>query len=233
MKKVFLAASLVGACVSPLLAADTTSTLEGMVINEFLPKPDDDAGFDSNNDGSIQDNVDEFLELYNTGAATVDITGWEFHDAFALRHVFGSATIDPGGFAVVIGGLGGGSLPTVGPGSFAEINSTAGGFPTMFLNNDIEEYIIYDPDADEFIHAFHGPITPMTESEVQTHIGSPTATRIGTVEDFGTNVKGVSFTRNPDGDTNIVTSDSINSSNASPGVTSTTTGLDDWFLLDE
>ena len=50
---------------------------------------------------------DEFIELYNTGAAAVDISGWRLGDSSALNNFFQFPTntvIAPGSYVVLFGG---------------------------------------------------------------------------------------------------------------------------------
>lgn len=71
-----------------------------IVINEVLADP---AG-DANGDGTISSTKDEFVELLNTGAASVSLTGWQLADALNVRHTFAEAAVlGPGQFFVVFG----------------------------------------------------------------------------------------------------------------------------------
>lgn len=58
-------------------------------ITEIYPNP---PGSDSN---------DEFIELYNTGAETTDITDWKLGDGSKKRYTLKEGTIPPGGYLVL------------------------------------------------------------------------------------------------------------------------------------
>ncbi|HEY4175178.1 MAG TPA: DUF4215 domain-containing protein [Kofleriaceae bacterium] len=82
----------------------------GLVINEYMAN-DNDA--DTNCDGvhpTGSDTTDEFVEIVNTGAASVDLTGMTLSDGAAVRHTFkasdttGSMTLAAGKAVVVWGG---------------------------------------------------------------------------------------------------------------------------------
>ncbi|MDP0498399.1 MAG: DNRLRE domain-containing protein [Verrucomicrobiota bacterium JB024] len=71
-----------------------------LVINELLIAPTGDA----NGDGSVNDG-DEFVEIYNTGEASVDLSGFELSDSTAVRHLFAAGTVlEPKTALVVFGG---------------------------------------------------------------------------------------------------------------------------------
>ncbi len=85
-----------------------------VVINEILhdsgngPAPDGDA----NGDGVFGSSDDEFVEILNTGASSVDLSGWTISDSFTERHIFADGTFLAPGQAVVV--FGGGTLQTYG-----------------------------------------------------------------------------------------------------------------------
>ncbi len=71
-----------------------------IVINEFMPDPasdwDGDLIYDSTGD--------EWVELYNYGASSVDISSWRINDSTAERYTFPiGVIIPPGGFYVAYG----------------------------------------------------------------------------------------------------------------------------------
>jgi hypothetical protein len=77
--------SLVGHWSLPAVAAQSGSQI---VINEIQYHPASD------------DHGEEYVELYNPGASTVDLSGWEFSDG--IDYTFpGGITIPPGGYVVV------------------------------------------------------------------------------------------------------------------------------------
>lgn len=72
-------------------SAETGPSDYKILINEILPNPKE------------KGDEGEFIELYNPGDETVDLSGWEIHDASATgKYVFpGSAEILPLGYLVV------------------------------------------------------------------------------------------------------------------------------------
>ncbi|MFN2405402.1 MAG: lamin tail domain-containing protein [Pyrinomonadaceae bacterium] len=89
------------------------SSLRDIVINEFLADPPDGLAGDANHDGVRDSADDEFVELVNSTARDLDLSGYELASRSltttndTLRHRFASGTILPPGCAIVI--FGGGS----------------------------------------------------------------------------------------------------------------------------
>ena len=52
-----------------------------VVISEVLADPPTGATGDANQDGQRETYGDEFIELYNAGSASVDISGWQLGDS--------------------------------------------------------------------------------------------------------------------------------------------------------
>ncbi|MGC4093411.1 MAG: lamin tail domain-containing protein [Polyangiaceae bacterium] len=63
-----------------------------VIINEIL----------ANEPGS--DTAGEFVELYNAGTASADLSGWTLHDASSTRHTFAAGTSLAAGKAIVVYG---------------------------------------------------------------------------------------------------------------------------------
>ncbi len=211
-------ACLVVLHVSNVFAVDTTAVLRGgIAINEFLADPNGSKNFDTDGNGTA-DTTDEFVELINISAGPIDIGGLELWDDGTNQwFTFPAATtIDPGGrAAVVVGVQGGGSLPAVPAGSAIFDD----GFGSGVLNNGGDNIVVYDPGADTYIQALYngdGADDPTVDYAGDGFSG--TATRIGPIEDFGSDTDGVSRVRSPEGDTNVADHDTVNMSlNASPG----------------
>ena len=112
-----------------------------VVINEFLADPAADLPGDANGDGVRNSSEDEFVEIVNNTGAELDMSNWEIHDAFSLRHVFPEGTIIADQCAVVVFG---GGTPT---GSFggATVQTASGGF--LGLNNGGDTIRLFDSDA--------------------------------------------------------------------------------------
>ena len=218
---VLLALALLLVGIQPALAADTTAVLGGGVcINEVLIDPNSTTyNFDTDGNGLAND-TDEFVELYNLSALAVDISGWELWDAgngnwFAFPGTVGSGTtmLQPGAYAVVVVGVQvGGSLPTMtNPASLA----FDAGRGSAVINNGGDDVVLYDPGADQYVQLVYNGNAP--DDPPTDYVGfSATATRVGSVEDWGSDLDGVSLTRSPSGDTNVVQHNSTYGSGASP-----------------
>ena len=90
-----------------------------LVINEVLADPPDGAAGDANHDGTRSGTDDEFIELVNASAATLDLSGWTIRTRSLVnlnettRHTFAAGTTLAAGDAVVI--FGGGSFEPSNP----------------------------------------------------------------------------------------------------------------------
>ncbi|HWO01200.1 MAG TPA: lamin tail domain-containing protein, partial [Blastocatellia bacterium] len=93
---------------NPDLAVSNSATfvvLSAIGLNEFLADPPDGAAGDANGDGVRDTSDDEFVEIVNRTAASIDVSGFTIHDASAARFTFPPRTEIPGGeTAVVFGG---------------------------------------------------------------------------------------------------------------------------------
>ena len=87
---------------------DSATTLEtpDIVLNEFLADPDASYG-DSNGDGIVSSDDDEFVEFVNTGSVDLDISSWTVEESGSTQHTFEDSTILKPLQAVVV--FGGGS----------------------------------------------------------------------------------------------------------------------------
>lgn len=81
---------------------------EVVVINEILADPPSGAAGDANGDGRRDSNLDEFVELLNTGLRPVELSGWQVCDrgtSEGRRFTFPADTwIGPGERVVLFGG---------------------------------------------------------------------------------------------------------------------------------
>jgi hypothetical protein len=100
-----------------------------LVINEFLADPAADPNGDANGDGVRDGNDDEFIEIYNSGASSIDLEGYTLSDGVSLRHTFTGTVLPAGGFITVFGG----GTPTGISGIVQVANE--GGSPALGLNN--------------------------------------------------------------------------------------------------
>jgi Lamin Tail Domain/IPT/TIG domain len=110
-----------------------TALVTALVINEYLADPPPGLDGDANGDGTRDAAQDEFVELVNTGAMPLDISGFTISDATAVRFTIPSNRIIPPGEAAVVFG---GGTPSGQFGNAAEnrlvLKASSGG---LSLNN--------------------------------------------------------------------------------------------------
>ena len=78
-----------------------------IVISEVLADPPTGAAGDANQDGQRSTYEDEFIELYNAGSASVDISGWRLGDSSSSDNFFqfpANTIIEPDSYVVLFGG---------------------------------------------------------------------------------------------------------------------------------
>jgi hypothetical protein len=110
-----------------------------VVINEILADPA--SGADPNGDGTASLTEDEFVEIYNGSASTVDLGGSTISDAFGLRHTFQANTVVPAGCTVVVFG---GGTPT---GSFGGATVTKASTNALGISNAGDTITLKDASA--------------------------------------------------------------------------------------
>ena len=81
----------------------TKTPIPNLVLNEIHARPHSFLG-DANQDGSVNYNKDEFIEIVNAGSAPVNISGWTLHNSNRKQHTFPENTVIQPGCAVVIFG---------------------------------------------------------------------------------------------------------------------------------
>lgn len=178
----------------------------GIVINEVLVDPNGANNFDTDGNGTAG-RGDEFIELLNTSSSAIDISGLEIWDARQDNwFTFPAGTVlQPGAVAVVVVNVqAGGSLPPVLGNNLA----FDAGINRHIFNNNGDNLVVYDPDDDEFIQAtYNGDnLDDPTATPPSTYLGfSPTATRVGSGEDFGSDQDGISIQRTNNGFVNDAT----------------------------
>jgi hypothetical protein len=130
-----------GALFSPGTRIDG-SQFEGCpstwVVNEIHADPDSSIAGDANGDGTRDASQDEFVEIVNSDAADLDISGWTLADGVAVRHTFPAGTVVPAGCAVVVFG---GGMPT---GSFGNSLVQTASTGSLGLNNGGDLVILSD-----------------------------------------------------------------------------------------
>ncbi|WP_462249120.1 lamin tail domain-containing protein [Ekhidna sp.] len=177
---------------------DTAPNISGVVINEILPDPNftGTEGYDTDGSGAAN-TEDEFVELYNTSASAVDISGWQLWDESGMFFEFpATTTLGAGNYVGVMAEVQeGGTLPTPSTGNLAF--EVAG---TMSLSNSGENVALYDPNSGEYIQIKYG------DGESDANIGANLsgATLNGIIEAWGGDEDGSSLVREPAGDLNIV-----------------------------
>ena len=79
-----------------------------VVISEVLADPPTGTAGDANQDGQRDTYEDEFIELYNAGSASVDISGWRLGDSSKSSDSFfqfpANTIMEPGSYVVLFGG---------------------------------------------------------------------------------------------------------------------------------
>lgn len=111
-----------------------------LIINEIHADPDPELG-DSNGDGMVSSDDDEFLELVNISGDLIDLSGWQVYDEIRLRYTFPEGTFLKAGCGLV---LFGGGEPT---GDFGgSLIFTAG---SLGLNNSGDTVRLLDQDGIE------------------------------------------------------------------------------------
>lgn len=173
--------------------------LGGIVINEILADPNGVLNFDTDGDGTAE-NEDEFVELYNTSVGAIDISGLELWDAgIGLWFTFPPGTIlAAGGHAMVMTGVQTGALPTGAPGDLF----FDAGRASPVINNGGDNVTLLDPaGAGTYIQAtFNGDAPDDPTLGVGGYSGFPAgATQSGTGEEFGNDTDGQSLQRTGDG----------------------------------
>lgn len=108
--------------------------LPNLIINEVLPNEPIPPG------QTVSDTHYEFIEVYNAGTSTADLSGWSLSDSASVRHVFApGTTVAPGRAYVVFGGVRG--FPA---GTPATVAASSGG---LGLNNDSDVVRLLAPDG--------------------------------------------------------------------------------------
>lgn len=188
--------------------------LGGIVINEVLVDPNGAQNFDTDGNGAAN-SVDEYVELYNTSGAAIDISGLQLWDAGVGNwFTFPPGTVlAAGAHAMVISGVqAGGALPTGDPGDlFFDAGRAA-----PLINNGGDNITLLDPSgAGTFIQAtFNGDALDDPTLGLAGYAGFPAgATRSGSGEDFGSDTDGQSLQRTGDG------ADTFASDTPTPGTT--------------
>ena len=136
------------ACVSFFLPGKVSASI---LINEFLADPPSNISGDTNGDGVRHSSQDEFIELFNTGSATVDISGWKISDSSAVRHIFSGGSLFLANTRWVV--FGGGTLGALPYTAFTSstgmlnLNNTGDRISLTDNLNNIIDSIVYGSEA--------------------------------------------------------------------------------------
>ncbi len=185
--------------------------LGGIVINEILVDPNGAQNFDTDGNGTAH-STDEYIELFNSSGAAIDISGLELWDeGVGNWFTFPPGTIlESGAHAMVMSGVqSGGTLPT---GAADDLFFDAGRGSAV-INNGGDNVILYDPSNDEYVQAtFNNDTSDDPTLGTGGYSGfSSTATQVGTGEDFGNDTDGEALQRTGDG------TDTFGSGGPTPG----------------
>ena len=121
-----------------------------VIINEIHADPAAGLAGDANGDGTRHSTQDEFIELVNSGAAGIDISGWTLSDAGNVRHTFPAGTNLSAGKAVVI--FGGGTPSGSFGGAIVQTASTG----QLSLNNSGDTVTLKDGSATTVVEHVYG-----------------------------------------------------------------------------
>jgi hypothetical protein len=112
------------------------SFLRDIMINEVLADPPDGLAGDANHDGTRDSSADEFIELVNSTARDIDLSGYQLQTRSlssttdVVRHRFANRTFLPAGTALVV--FGSGKIDQTSFGGAQVIKASTGG---LSLNN--------------------------------------------------------------------------------------------------
>ena len=168
-----------------------------IIINEVLyDPPSSDSEGDANGDGDRQANEDEFIEFYNLGSQTVDISGFTISDATQLRHVFPEGTLVPSHSALVLfgggnptGDFGGATVQIASEGS--NINMNNAGDLVTFSDSNGNTVLTFDVELLSNNPNESYSRNPDLTGEFEQHAGIPEAN--GALFSPGTRTDGSSF----------------------------------------
>jgi hypothetical protein len=167
-----------------------------IIINEVLYDPSNQGlNGDANGDEFYTQNDDEFIEFYNLGSQTVDISGFTISDAAQLRHVFPEGTLVPSHSVLV---LFGGGNPT---GDFGGATVQIASEGLLNMNNAGDLVTFADSDGNTVLTFDVEPLSnnpnesysrnPDLTGEFEQHAGIPEAN--GALFSPGTRPDGSSF----------------------------------------
>ncbi|MFK8011392.1 MAG: lamin tail domain-containing protein [Marinicellaceae bacterium] len=129
---------------STAFTSQNNQNLQGVsiVINEFQADPAAGLAGDANRDNVRDTFDDEFVELYNNSANSIDISGWTLSEETGVKHTFPSGSIVEGNCSIVVFG---GGTPT-GAFGFSVVQTASSG--SLGLNNSGDSIILRSGPTD-------------------------------------------------------------------------------------
>lgn len=134
-----------------------------LVINEILSDPPAGLAGDANGDGVRSTTTDEFVEIFNAGNESINLSGWTIHDLTDVRHVFNNTVLNPLEYLVVFGG----GVPNL-PGVNWQKASTG----SLSLNNTNETVSLFQSDGTLADEVSYGTLANQDQSIVRLNEGS-------------------------------------------------------------
>ncbi|MEK6409236.1 MAG: lamin tail domain-containing protein [Acidobacteriota bacterium] len=135
-------------------AAKLTPQVVTLIINEYLADPAAGAAGDANGDGTSNTTQDEFVELVNSRAVPLDISGFTVSDALQVRFTVPAGKIIPPGEAAVVFG-GGTPAGTFGNAAANGLVFSAGG-AGLSLNNAGDTITVKDSSSSVVVTLTYG-----------------------------------------------------------------------------
>jgi len=136
-----------------LIPTPTATAILGnqLVLNEILADPANGTSGDANGDGTRNYTQDEFIEIFNTSSADIDISNWMLVDSDAIRHIFPEGTVVSAQCAVIIFG---GGTPT---GTFGSTLIQKASSGALDLNNaGGDTVVLYDSSSNLVLIYIYG-----------------------------------------------------------------------------
>jgi hypothetical protein len=199
----------------------TASAQQALFFNEILADPADDAPGDANGDGTRSSSEDEFVELVNLSADSLDLTGWMLGDDELINFAFPAGyKLAPRHILVVFGGGDVTGIDGYDADPLVTRVFSAEGMVGNGLANGGEYIVLKSPDGTADTYAAYG---------TKVGLGAPATTATdGITFEYGMDVNASansdqSVTRSPDG--NIADAEpwvlhsTVSSALFSPGVT--------------
>ncbi len=146
MRTVFWGILIFGLCLAK--QADAV-----ILINEILADPPTGIEGDANQDAVGSSTQDEFIEVFNAGQTSLDLSGWFIRDNVRIRHSFAQNFFLPAKGIVVIFGGGDPRLENIlwltASSRSLGLNNTGDEISLFDANNNLIDQVIYGSKANE------------------------------------------------------------------------------------